>query len=39
MCLRNLFGGKDCGCTWMLFIIILLLICDDGCGEERGCGC
>ncbi len=33
MCLRNLFGGMDC--TWLLFIIIVLLLIDD-CGE---CGC
>ncbi len=29
MCLRNLFGGVDC--SWLLFIIIILLLidCDD----------
>ena len=27
MCLRNLFGGNDC--TWILFIIIVLLPFDD----------
>ena len=40
MCLKNLFCGLDC--TWILFIIILILLCDDndsGCGETRGCGC
>ncbi len=37
MCLRNLFGGNDC--TWILFIIIVLLLIDD-CGErETGNGC
>lgn len=42
MCLRNLFGGNDC--TWILFIIIVLLLIDDcDCGDDRrnscGCGC
>ncbi len=37
MCLRNLFGGNDC--TWILFIIIVLLLIDD-CGErDNGNGC
>ena len=32
MCLRNLFNGNDC--TWILFIIIVLLLIDnnDCCG-------
>ena len=35
MCLRNLFGGVDC--SWLLFIIIILLLIDD-CGEcENTC--
>lgn len=49
MCLRNLFCG-EANCSWLLFIIvILLLICNDDCGNnygcerdcgyERGCGC
>lgn len=43
MCLRNLFGGNDC--TWILFIIIVLLLIDDDCGcnscggSSCGCGC
>ena len=39
MCLRNLFGGNDC--TWILFIIIVLLLIDDSdCGyNNNGCGC
>ncbi len=41
MCLRNLFGGNDC--TWILFIIIVLLLIDDcgdnGCGNANNCGC
>ncbi len=42
MCLRNLFGGNDC--TWILFIIIVLLLIDDGCCDgsntaSNGCGC
>ena len=41
MCLRNLFCGNDC--TWILFIIIVLLLIDDcgnGCNERNnGCGC
>lgn len=43
MCLRNLFCGGDC--TWLLFIIVLILLadnrdCDDGCGAANsGCGC
>ena len=41
MCLRNLFGGNDC--TWILFIIIVLLLIDnDDCdrgGSCGGCGC
>ncbi len=37
MCLRNLFCGNDC--TWILFIIIVLLLIDDGdCGSvNNGC--
>ena len=27
MCLKNLFSGMDC--TWILFIIILILLCSD----------
>ncbi len=38
MCLRNLFGC-DANCTWLLFIIvILLLISNSDCGEDT-CGC
>ena len=44
MCLRNLFNGNDC--TWILFIIILILLVDDECGDKNlntsncgGCGC
>lgn len=42
MCLRNLFCGNDC--TWILFIIIVLLLIDDGDCDHRGgrsgdCGC
>ncbi len=41
MCLRNLFCGNDC--TWILFIIIVLLLIDnDDCGNDYGrggCGC
>lgn len=41
MCLNNLFGSGDC--TWLLFIIVLVLLCgtDNGCGDirDRGCGC
>lgn len=31
MCLQKLFAG--CDCKWLLFIIIVLLLCDrdDGC--------
>ena len=36
MCLRNLFSGVDC--TWLLFIIIILLLIDD-CGECENNGC
>ncbi|MBQ3132914.1 MAG: hypothetical protein IJC17_01405 [Clostridia bacterium] len=38
MCLRNLFSGD---CTWILFIIILILLVDDDCGtaNNNGCGC
>ena len=32
MCLRNLFSGMDC--TWILFIIILILLCGDDDIEE-----
>ncbi len=47
MCLRNLFCG-DASCTWLLFIIAIILIfdqgdcCDNGCTTARGnnnCGC
>ncbi len=45
MCLRNLFNGNDC--TWILFIIILILLVDDECCDKNlntsncggGCGC
>mgnify|MGYP007089585625 FL=1 len=40
MCMGNLFGNG--GCTWILFIIVLLLLCNNDnnrCGENRGCGC
>ena len=38
MCISRLFGNGDC--SWILFIIILLLFCDDDCGNDRsGCGC
>ena len=42
MCINRLFGGNDC--TWILFIIIVLLLCDDDCGKDCGnnfnnCGC
>ena len=48
MCLRNLFCGSDC--NWILLIIIVLLLIDEGgCGEggntcggytnNCGCGC
>lgn len=38
MCISRLFGNGDC--SWILFIIILLLLCDDDCGNDRsGCGC
>ena len=38
MCLKNLFG--DGNCTWLLFIIILILLVDnDDCGCENNCGC
>ena len=29
MCLKNLFNGMDC--SWLLFIIIILLRLDDSC--------
>ncbi len=44
MCLRNLFCG-DINCTWLLFIIVLILLFDGDCGEtncvarNNGCGC
>lgn len=46
MCLRNLFCG-DINCTWLLFIIAIILIfdqgdcCDNGYANNRnnGCGC
>ena len=42
MCLSRLFGGdrgNGCDCTWIRFIIILvLLLDDDNCGNN-GCGC
>ncbi len=48
MCLRNLFNG-DVNCTWLLFIIVLILLIDDGCNNgcdngytttrNNGCGC
>lgn len=45
MCLRNLFGG-NVNCSWLLFIIAIILILDqcDGCdngyvANNGGCGC
>ncbi len=50
MCLRNLFGG-DVNCTWLLFIIAIILLidgsdCSNQCGQcgntasgYCGCGC
>lgn len=46
MCLRNLFCG-DVSCTWLLFIIAIILIfdqgdcCDNSYNNNRsnGCGC
>lgn len=48
MCLRNLFCG-DINCTWLLFIIAIILIFDQDCGDcgntytnrggNCGCGC
>lgn len=35
MCLRNLFCGSDC--NWILLIIIVLLLIDDGNGCDYGC--
>ena len=37
MCLSNLFGGNG-GCSWLLFIIIIVLLCSDDCGESRNNG-
>ncbi len=31
MCLKNLFCG-DVNCTWLLFIIVILLLIDNDCG-------
>ncbi len=39
MCLRNLFSG-DVNCTWLLFIIVILLLIDNSdCGYDCDCGC
>lgn len=44
MCLRNLFGG-DINCTWLLFIIVIILLFDSDCCDSHpcprsgGCGC
>ena len=33
MCFGNAFGGN---CTWILFIIVLILLCNDnGCGNNN----
>ncbi len=37
MCLRNLFCG-EANCTWLLFIIVILLLIDNGCDDNYGCG-
>ncbi|MBO5929352.1 MAG: hypothetical protein J6Q42_04970 [Clostridia bacterium] len=37
MCLRNLFCG-EANCTWLLFIIVILLLIDNGCEDNCGCG-
>lgn len=39
MCLRNLFCG-NVNCTWLLFIIAIILILDNcgGCGDNGDCG-
>ena len=37
MCLRNVFCG-DVNCTWLLFIIVILLLIDNNdCGCDCGC--
>lgn len=48
MCLRNLFCG-EANCSWLLFIIVILLLIDNGCcdndyngcynNRNNGCGC
>lgn len=40
MSLRNVFCGGN-SCTWILFVIIILLILDDDgfCGGNNDCGC
>ncbi len=45
MCLRNLFNG-DINCTWLLFIIVIILLFDGDCCDNttyptrnNGCGC
>ena len=38
MCLRNLFCGET-NCSWLLFIIVILLLIDNGCDNDCYNGC
>ncbi len=46
MCLSNLFCGNDCTWAWILFIVGILLLLENNCGNNgcgnavnNGCGC
>ena len=38
MCLSNLFCNNDCTWAWILFIIGIILLLENNCGDN-GCGC
>lgn len=44
MCLSNLFCNNECTWAWILFIIGILLLLENDCGDtgrdsDCGCGC
>lgn len=35
MCNQGFWGGN---CCWIIVILILCLVCGNGCGSNNGCG-
>jgi hypothetical protein len=34
----NSFSGCGNNCTWIILLIVILLFCGGGCGNDCGCG-